>query len=92
VHKYSTEFTGVDSIDNQGVVGLFRFLMLAGQKGHVAMLDWQTKRLITELHLNETIHDVTYAHTHTHTHTHTLSLSLSLPPDVPHAPRTGADI
>ena len=29
-------------------------LILCGEKGHVAVLEWQTKRLISEMHLNET--------------------------------------
>ena len=32
-------------------------LLLCGEKGHIALMDWQTKRLHTELHLNETCRD-----------------------------------
>jgi U3 small nucleolar RNA-associated protein 7 len=35
-----------------------RSLAIAGRKGHVATFDWQTGKLETELHLNETVKDV----------------------------------
>ena len=35
-----------------------RHLLLCGSKGHVALLDWASKKLVTELFLNETCHDV----------------------------------
>jgi hypothetical protein len=37
-----------------------RHLLLGGSKGHIAMLNWSTFRLQTELHLKETVRDVTY--------------------------------
>jgi len=42
-----------------------RHLMLCGRRGHVAMLDWNTKELITELFLNETCKDVKFLHNFT---------------------------
>lgn len=35
-----------------------KHLLLCGRRGHVAMLDWTTKQLVTELFLNETCKDV----------------------------------
>ena len=37
-----------------------RYLLLGGRKGHLAVLDWQQKRLLTELHVGETVHDVRF--------------------------------
>ena len=42
-----------------------RHLVLGGANGHLATLDWQTKRLSCELSVNETVHDVTFLHNET---------------------------
>ncbi|CUM64962.1 uncharacterized protein PRCAT00002580001 [Priceomyces carsonii] len=39
-----------------------RNLLIGGQKGHVASVDWRTGGLNCELFLNETVHAVTYLH------------------------------
>jgi U3 small nucleolar RNA-associated protein 7 len=38
-----------------------RHLLIAGEKGHVALMDWTQKYLLTELHLNETCRDAMYS-------------------------------
>ena len=37
-----------------------RFLLLGGAKGHVAAIDWMTKKLLCEVNVMETLHDVRY--------------------------------
>jgi len=37
-------------------------LLLCGNKGHIAMINWNTKQLIRELHLNETCRDISFLH------------------------------
>ncbi|KAJ3279784.1 Small subunit (SSU) processome component [Borealophlyctis nickersoniae] len=41
-----------------------RHLLIGGRKGHVATFDWTTGTLGTELHLRETIRDVSWLHNH----------------------------
>ncbi|KAI3387293.1 hypothetical protein SNEBB_004742 [Seison nebaliae] len=35
-----------------------RYLLLGGEKGHIASIDWQTKKLITEFQINERLHSI----------------------------------
>jgi U3 small nucleolar RNA-associated protein 7 len=35
-----------------------RYLLLGGERGHVALIDWHRNKLMTELFLNETVRDV----------------------------------
>jgi len=42
-----------------------RNLLLAGRKGHIAMLDWQKFSLTHEFHVKEAIRDATYLHDET---------------------------
>jgi U3 small nucleolar RNA-associated protein 7 len=35
-----------------------RYLLLGGKKGHISMLEWQSKKLECEIFVNETVRDV----------------------------------
>lgn len=35
-----------------------KYLLLGGRKGHVTVLDWATHKLVTEMHVEETVRDV----------------------------------
>ncbi|KAL4457883.1 hypothetical protein ABPG75_012748 [Micractinium tetrahymenae] len=39
-----------------------RHMLLAGRKGHLALMDWQRSRLVCEVQVRETTHDVTFLH------------------------------
>lgn len=41
-----------------------RMILLGGRKGHISAFDWRTGKLLTELHLRETVRDVKWFHNH----------------------------
>ncbi|KAG9472127.1 hypothetical protein GDO78_021235 [Eleutherodactylus coqui] len=42
-----------------------KHLLLAGRRGHIASMDWQSKKLHSEINVMETVNDVSWLHTHT---------------------------
>lgn len=42
-----------------------RHMLLGGRKGHIALMDWRTMKLTYELHVRETIRDVSWLHDET---------------------------
>lgn len=39
-----------------------RHMLMGGEKGHVAVVDWNTNRLSAEFHVKETVRDVSFLH------------------------------
>ncbi|KAG2498320.1 hypothetical protein HYH03_003580 [Edaphochlamys debaryana] len=42
-----------------------RFMLLGGQMGHLAVMDWQRSHLVCEVQVKETVRDVTFLHNET---------------------------
>ncbi|KXJ13657.1 putative U3 small nucleolar RNA-associated protein 7 [Exaiptasia diaphana] len=42
-----------------------RFMLIAGQKGHIASIEWQSKKLTCEVHVKETVRDAKWLHIET---------------------------
>ncbi|GMH40264.1 hypothetical protein BSKO_08168 [Bryopsis sp. KO-2023] len=41
-----------------------RYMVIGGRKGHLAEFDWQSKKLLNEIHVRETVRDVKFLHNH----------------------------
>lgn len=39
-------------------------LLLGGRKGHLALIEWQTSKILSEVQLGETVRDVCFLHSH----------------------------
>ncbi len=42
-----------------------KHMLLAGEKGHVALMDWKRKKLVCETHVKDTVHDACFLHNET---------------------------